>query len=199
MRKRFSERRMTSAGKRKLSVFYEIWPSPLFTIGGAHLISQAIEVCGGTNVFAVAHAARADRQRRGGAGGEARGDHRRGRRRSASGLAGASGGAGQRSRPSRRTICWSSTATCCIAPARASSTASTQLCAALDARGVRTSPGRDEVRSARGGRGPAEGERRLRRDPHRSRQCITPARTSARCLRPAQATDARTTPTARRR
>jgi iron complex transport system substrate-binding protein len=51
MRKRIGERRLASAGKRKLSVFYEIWPSPLFTIGGAHLISQAIEACGGANVF----------------------------------------------------------------------------------------------------------------------------------------------------
>ena len=35
-----------------LSVFYEIWPAPMYTIGGNHLITQAIEVCGGTNVFA---------------------------------------------------------------------------------------------------------------------------------------------------
>jgi iron complex transport system substrate-binding protein len=53
MRKRIGERRLAAAGKPKLSVFYEIWPSPLFTIGGAHLISQAIEACGGTNVFAA--------------------------------------------------------------------------------------------------------------------------------------------------
>jgi iron complex transport system substrate-binding protein len=36
-----------SAGKRSVSVFYEIWPSPLFTIGGAHLITHALAVCGG--------------------------------------------------------------------------------------------------------------------------------------------------------
>jgi iron complex transport system substrate-binding protein len=53
MRKRVAQRRAASAGKRNLTVFYEIWPSPLFTIGGAHLISQAIRVCGGTNVFAA--------------------------------------------------------------------------------------------------------------------------------------------------
>lgn len=33
-------------------VFYAIWPEPLFTIGGRHLISQAIGLCGGENVFA---------------------------------------------------------------------------------------------------------------------------------------------------
>jgi iron complex transport system substrate-binding protein len=32
-------------------VFYEIWHAPLFTVGGRHLISQAIEACGGENVF----------------------------------------------------------------------------------------------------------------------------------------------------
>jgi iron complex transport system substrate-binding protein len=33
-------------------VFYEIWGAPLYTIGGDHLITQAIAVCGGENVFA---------------------------------------------------------------------------------------------------------------------------------------------------
>lgn len=40
------------AGARKLRVFYEIWNAPLYTIGGRHLISEAIRVCGGENVFA---------------------------------------------------------------------------------------------------------------------------------------------------
>ena len=33
-------------------VFYEIWDPPIFTIGGRHLISEAIALCGGHNVFA---------------------------------------------------------------------------------------------------------------------------------------------------
>lgn len=36
-----------------LSVFYEIWNRPLYTIGGDHLISEAIAVCGGRNIFAA--------------------------------------------------------------------------------------------------------------------------------------------------
>ena len=32
-------------------MFYEIWNDPLQTIGGAHLISEAIALCGGANVF----------------------------------------------------------------------------------------------------------------------------------------------------
>jgi iron complex transport system substrate-binding protein len=36
----------------RLRVFYEIWNEPLYTIGGRHLISEAIATCGGDNVFA---------------------------------------------------------------------------------------------------------------------------------------------------
>ncbi len=32
-------------------VFYEIWPRPLMTVNGAHIISDVIELCGGVNVF----------------------------------------------------------------------------------------------------------------------------------------------------
>ena len=39
-------------GAPPLRVFYEVWNEPLYTIGGRHLISQAIAACGGENVFA---------------------------------------------------------------------------------------------------------------------------------------------------
>jgi iron complex transport system substrate-binding protein len=42
------ERRQATSPIR---VFYEIWNQPLYTIGGAHLISAAIADCGGENVF----------------------------------------------------------------------------------------------------------------------------------------------------
>jgi len=38
-------------GARPIRVFYEIWNAPLYTIGGRHLITEAIGVCGGENVF----------------------------------------------------------------------------------------------------------------------------------------------------
>jgi iron complex transport system substrate-binding protein len=38
-------------GAAKLSVFYEIWHQPLYTVGGRHLITAAIRLCGGENVF----------------------------------------------------------------------------------------------------------------------------------------------------
>jgi iron complex transport system substrate-binding protein len=41
------------AGAKTVRVFYEIWDVPLYTIGGHHLISQALTVCGGENVFAA--------------------------------------------------------------------------------------------------------------------------------------------------
>ncbi len=35
-----------------VTVFYEIWEKPLMTVNGRHLISQAIRLCGGSNIFA---------------------------------------------------------------------------------------------------------------------------------------------------
>jgi iron complex transport system substrate-binding protein len=34
-------------------VFYQIWTQPLITVNEEHLISNAIELCGGRNVFAA--------------------------------------------------------------------------------------------------------------------------------------------------
>ncbi|HEV8257642.1 MAG TPA: cobalamin-binding protein [Casimicrobiaceae bacterium] len=38
-------------GAAKVSVFYEIWHQPLYTVGGRHLITAGIRLCGGENVF----------------------------------------------------------------------------------------------------------------------------------------------------
>ncbi len=37
----------------RVVVFYQVWNDPLYTIGGTHLISQAIALCGGVNAFAA--------------------------------------------------------------------------------------------------------------------------------------------------
>jgi iron complex transport system substrate-binding protein len=42
------------AGAQQLEVFIEIWHRPMLTINGAHLISDALRICGGRNVFAAA-------------------------------------------------------------------------------------------------------------------------------------------------
>lgn len=43
--------REASAGATPLGVFYQIWHDPLQTIGGGHLISEVIALCGGHNIF----------------------------------------------------------------------------------------------------------------------------------------------------
>ncbi|MEO8564766.1 MAG: cobalamin-binding protein [Betaproteobacteria bacterium] len=50
-RSRLAALRQRGHGASAVRVFYEIWHQPLYTIGGAHLISAAIELCGGENVF----------------------------------------------------------------------------------------------------------------------------------------------------
>jgi iron complex transport system substrate-binding protein len=40
------------AGRREVSVFYQIWHQPLLTVNRDHLISQALTLCGARNVFA---------------------------------------------------------------------------------------------------------------------------------------------------
>ncbi len=40
------------AGRRPVTVFYQIWRDPLMTVNGRHIISEAITLCGGRNVFA---------------------------------------------------------------------------------------------------------------------------------------------------
>jgi iron complex transport system substrate-binding protein len=39
-------------GRREVRVFYQVWGEPLMTLGGRHVISEAIGLCGGRNVFA---------------------------------------------------------------------------------------------------------------------------------------------------
>ena len=42
----------THAGRKPVRVFWQLWHEPLMTINRQHLISQAIDACGGVNVFA---------------------------------------------------------------------------------------------------------------------------------------------------
>ena len=38
--------------EQPLRVFYQVWDTPLYTVGGGQIISDALEVCGARNVFA---------------------------------------------------------------------------------------------------------------------------------------------------
>ncbi|MEA3117685.1 MAG: iron complex transport system substrate-binding protein [Paraburkholderia sp.] len=40
------------AGRPTVSVFYQVWNRPLMTLNGTHIVSDAIALCGGRNVFA---------------------------------------------------------------------------------------------------------------------------------------------------
>lgn len=51
-RARLDTLRQRESAAREIKVFYEIWNHPLYTVGGGHLISAAIRLCGGENVFA---------------------------------------------------------------------------------------------------------------------------------------------------
>jgi iron complex transport system substrate-binding protein len=51
---RFAALRERYRGRPTVRVFYEIWPEPLMTVNGSHLISYLVDLCGGRNVFAEA-------------------------------------------------------------------------------------------------------------------------------------------------
>jgi len=44
--------RQRYARRSEMRVFYQIWRQPLLTVNGAHMISQALALCGARNVFA---------------------------------------------------------------------------------------------------------------------------------------------------
>lgn len=50
-RQRLENLRKANAAKPKVRVFYQIWKAPLMTVGGPQIISDAIRLCGGENVF----------------------------------------------------------------------------------------------------------------------------------------------------
>jgi len=39
------------AARREVSVFYQVWPQPLMTLGGRHVLSEGLRACGARNVF----------------------------------------------------------------------------------------------------------------------------------------------------
>ncbi len=48
---RYQKLRGTYADRKKVTVFYEMWASPLLTVGEPHLTSQLMAMCGGINIF----------------------------------------------------------------------------------------------------------------------------------------------------
>jgi vitamin B12 transport system substrate-binding protein len=52
LRQRLDELRQRYRRDQPLRVFYQVWDRPLYTVGGGQIISDALEICGGRNVFA---------------------------------------------------------------------------------------------------------------------------------------------------
>ena len=50
-RERLAALQTANASKPKVRTFYQIWKAPLMTVGGPQIISDAIRLCGGDNVF----------------------------------------------------------------------------------------------------------------------------------------------------
>lgn len=41
------------AGRATVRTFYQVWDKPLYTLNGTHIVSDAIRLCGGENIFAA--------------------------------------------------------------------------------------------------------------------------------------------------
>jgi len=50
--KQFGTLRTQYAKAKPVGVFYQVWNEPLMTLGGQHVVSEVIALCGGRNVFA---------------------------------------------------------------------------------------------------------------------------------------------------
>lgn len=53
LRTEIGELRRRYRGAEPVTVFYQVWSSPLMTLNGEHIVSDVIELCGGRNVFAA--------------------------------------------------------------------------------------------------------------------------------------------------
>lgn len=52
-RAKYEELKRRYGTRPAVTVFYEIWNKPLYTVNGQHLISDVIRLCGGVNIFAA--------------------------------------------------------------------------------------------------------------------------------------------------
>jgi iron complex transport system substrate-binding protein len=50
-RARLKKLQDTYQARRPITVFYQIWRSPLMTLNASHLVSSALRLCGGENIF----------------------------------------------------------------------------------------------------------------------------------------------------
>jgi iron complex transport system substrate-binding protein len=51
MRQQLDTLRKQYANRPPVRIFYQVWDKPLYTLNGAHIVSDAIRLCGGVNIF----------------------------------------------------------------------------------------------------------------------------------------------------
>jgi iron complex transport system substrate-binding protein len=51
-RAELAQLRAQYAARPRLKVFYQVWDQPLYTLSGAHVVTEVLSLCGGDNVFA---------------------------------------------------------------------------------------------------------------------------------------------------
>jgi iron complex transport system substrate-binding protein len=53
LRQELAGLRKQYANRPPVRMFYQVWDKPLYTLNGTHIVSDAIAVCGGVNIFAA--------------------------------------------------------------------------------------------------------------------------------------------------
>lgn len=56
LRQQLTALAMRYENRSKVRMFYQVWDKPLYTLNGQHIVSDAIRLCGGENIFAAAKA-----------------------------------------------------------------------------------------------------------------------------------------------
>ena len=53
LRKQLASLAARYAGRPPVRMFYQVWDKPLYTLNGGHIVSDAIRLCGGANIYAA--------------------------------------------------------------------------------------------------------------------------------------------------
>jgi iron complex transport system substrate-binding protein len=51
LRSKLATLRATYAGRAPVRTFYQVWDKPLYTLNGRHIVTDALRLCGGENIF----------------------------------------------------------------------------------------------------------------------------------------------------
>jgi iron complex transport system substrate-binding protein len=51
LRSKLATLRATNAGRSPVRTFYQVWDKPLYTLNGRHIVTDALRLCGGENIF----------------------------------------------------------------------------------------------------------------------------------------------------